>query len=352
VKKAYLAVLVVCILMPLSLFITSPIQPVEWTPDPLAQLTGDFEKNTRLDTVRLLLEGQLAEPEDIAFDSQGWLYTGLKDGRIVKFAPQIPDSLITIANTGGRPLGLRFSPNGYLIVADAAKGLLEITLEGEIRTLVTEYQGVNLRLIDHVDVAKNGDIYFSDATARFGLDDHILDFIEATATGRIFKYSALTQQTSLIIEGVFFANGVALGPNDDYLLIAETGKSRVLKHMLTGPDTGKTSVFIDQLPAMPDNIYFDEDDTFWVGLVAMRDWRVESLASYPALRKIMGGIPVQMIKPAKGYGFVMGVNTNGEVTHNYQTESAYTTITSAVRHDGKLYLGSLFEDGVAVFDLE
>jgi sugar lactone lactonase YvrE len=349
-KRMLIVLLLFALLVPLILYWISPVEPVSWKPDPISRLIGIFEKNNALDDVSIIAAGKLPEAEDIVFDANGWLYTGLNDGRIVKFDPNKPDEIIQVANTGGRPLGLRFDASNNLIVADAQLGLISVSPKtGDIKVLVDSFEGRKLLLVDHVDIAANGDIYFSDASGKFGLSTYLLDFIEASSTGAVYKYSPNTQTTTLLMEGLFFSNGVALGPNDAYLLVAETGRARILKHNLSAPAKGQTEVFIDSLPAMPDNIFFDEQGTFWVGLVAMRDWRIEKLSSAPTIRKIIGGIPAELLKPKESYGFVVGIDLEGDITHNLQTEFAYTRITAAIPHNNKLFLGSLESDSVAIY---
>lgn len=350
IKRLLIILLLAVILVPWVLYLISPVEPVSWRPDPVSRLIGTFEKNNTLDDVSIIAAGKLPEAEDIVFDANGWLYTGLNDGRIVKLNPNKPDEIIQVADTGGRPLGLRFDTSNNLIVADAQLGLISVSPKtGDIKVLVDSFEGRKLLLVDHLDIAANGDIYFSDASGKFGMSSYLLDFIEASSTGAVYKYSPKTQTTTLLMDGLFFSNGVALGPNDTYFLVAETGRARILKYHLSGPAQGQTEVFIDALPAMPDNIFFDEQGTFWVGLIAMRDWRVEKLAATPTIRKIIGGIPAELLKPKEGYGFVVGIDLEGTLTHNLQTEFAYTHITAAIPYNNKLFLGSLEGDSIAVY---
>ena len=53
-------------------------------------------------------------PEDITLGKDGYFYTGLQDGRVMRFRDdQQPEEY---ANTGGRPLGMQFDADGNLIV--------------------------------------------------------------------------------------------------------------------------------------------------------------------------------------------------------------------------------------------
>ena len=65
--------------------------------------------------------GKLNGAEDLIFDPiEGVIYTGCKDGWIRQVS--VNDlSINDWVNTGGRPLGLAFAPNGDILVADAIK---------------------------------------------------------------------------------------------------------------------------------------------------------------------------------------------------------------------------------------
>ena len=65
-------------------------------------------------------------------------------------------------------------------------------------------------------------IWFSDASQRFDIHAGFADIIESQSTGRIFSYDPRTQQTTLEMDGLAFANGVVLSPDEDFLLVNET----------------------------------------------------------------------------------------------------------------------------------
>jgi sugar lactone lactonase YvrE len=324
----------------------------------MQDLSGVFAKNKRLDSAIVLFKDMVDAPEDVVVGPDEAIYTGLANGDIVRISLQSlsnnsprAETIEIIANTQGRPLGIKFDQAGNMIIADASKGLIKLDTNGDFTVLASEFDGKKMLLVDYLDIAQNGDIYFSDASTRFGLDDHLLDFVETSMTGRIFKYSPVTQELKLVMDGLFFANGLALGPNDEYLIVAETGKARLLKHHISGDKKGQTEIFIDQLPAMPDNVSFNGKDKFWIGMVTLRDWRIDAMASWPSLRRIVGNVPTSLLAPTSGYGFVLSIDTQGKVIDNLQTEGQYTQITAAIEHGDKLILGSLKEKGVAIYPL-
>ena len=76
------AALIVIILLAMM---RSSIDPVEFVPEPNMGLTGMLASNDAIKSVTLLLEGVGFGPEDIAIGLDDWMYTGYRDGRIVRF---------------------------------------------------------------------------------------------------------------------------------------------------------------------------------------------------------------------------------------------------------------------------
>lgn len=79
--------------------------------------------------------------------------------------------------------------------------------------------------------ASDGTIYFSDASSKFGFHNWHLDLLEARPNGRLLKYDPLEKKTTVVLANLTFPNGVALSPNEDYLLVCESWKYAVEVHI-------------------------------------------------------------------------------------------------------------------------
>jgi len=329
-----------------------PITPAAWTPPVAPTLTGQYEQNNRLAHTDRLSLGDGRSPEDVAIDSGGRIYGGFDDGRIIQLQPDGTQPHI-FANTQGRPLGLAFDPAGNLIVADAIKGLLAIDKSGTIKVLATEVDGAKFGCLNDLDVAVDGTIYFTEASRKFPMSQFANDILEHQPNGRFLAYDPKTQKTRTIVDGIYFANGVALSPDQSFALVNETGLYRVLKVWLTGPKQGQRDVFIDNLPGFPDGISSNGKGKFWLALVTPRDAVFDKILPYPFARKIVYRLP-QVLQPApKRYSFVLGLDENGKVVDNLQNGAAdcYAEIANVVEHDGVLYFGSIAESTIGKFSL-
>ena len=329
------------------LFWPVPIDPAAWTPPEAPAKIGVYEPNTHLSAMGRIGAGAGVGPEDVAIDRQDRIYCGMQDGRIMRFQADGSQHEI-FADTKGQPLGLQFDASGNLVVCDAYKGLLSIAPEGSITVLSTEQGGVPFRLTDDVDIAADGTIYFSDAPFKFTGAEYMADLMEHQPNGRLLAYDPGTKTTRLVLDKLYFANGVAVSPDQSFVLVAETGKYRVQRYWLTGPQKGESDIFIDNLPGFPDGISSNGKDTFWLALIQCPESRkdTDSTLPQPFIRKIFMRLPESVNAP-KNDGFVLGLDMDGRVIYNLQDPSgSYVQISSVEEHDGMLYLGSITEDAI------
>ncbi|HEU4768119.1 MAG TPA: SMP-30/gluconolactonase/LRE family protein [Pyrinomonadaceae bacterium] len=334
------------------LFAPVSITPGAWTPPAAPALTGQYQQNTRLSTIERLSVGDGHNPEDVALDVQGLIYAGYEDGRIVQLQPDGTQPRL-FANTHGRPLGLVFDRAGNLIVTDALKGLLSVSPAGEIKVLATEADGVKFGCLNDVDVAADGTIYFSEASSKYPMSQFATDIIEHQPNGRLMAFNPQMQKPRTLLKGLYFANGVAVSPDQTFVLVAETGKYRIQRLWLKDPKEGMVDTFIDNLPGFPDGISSNGEDKFWLALVTPRQSLFDRVLPHPFLRKMIFRLPKFLHPAPQRYSFVVALDQQGRVVENLQNGSSdcYAQIANVVERDGKLYFGSIGEDTIGRFPL-
>ena len=336
------------------LFLHAPnIEPAPYAPPIAPKMEGALRENSALSSVKLLAEGKLNGPEDIAVGNNGNVFTGLEDGRIVKISPD--GEVVTFAETGGRPLGLQWGPSGDLIVADGVRGLLTVNLEGEVTVLVPRAETVPLEMADDLDVSSSGLIYFSDATGPEVGMDYYQDLMIHRPLGRLLRFNYYTDDLEVLLTGLYFANGVALSPDEDFVLVSEMSEYRITRLWLKGPRVGDRDVFADNLPGFPDGISGDGDGNYWVAMVSPRMWFVDNIVLPNLwLRKLLMHFPTWTRLSGASYGFIIQLNSEGEIVESLHDPSgkSLSGITNVVERDGKLYIGTLEGDAVGVYDRE
>jgi sugar lactone lactonase YvrE len=331
------------------------IEPVAWHPPAIPPYEGRFAFTNSLRKAEKLWRGKLSGPESTAI-KDGYLYTGLTDGNVVRAPIDGSGEPEVVADTGGHPLGMKFDAAGNLIICDADKGLLCLTPEGEVKVLTDEVEGRQINVADDLDIAPDGKIYFSDISSQYTLAQVDYAIMEDKPLGELICYDPTTKRSRVVLDKLRLANGVAVGPDGDYVLVNQTLGFCVTRLWLKGPKAGQSEPFVPNLPGGPDNITFNGKETYWVALAYPRFPRLEALASRPFKKKLMMRLPRFFALVPEffnglnlpTFGLLVGVDMEGNITHFMDAkDNAIGMVTSVLEHEGYLYLGSLMSDYVA-----
>jgi len=317
------------------------LDPLGYQPQPAPPMTGVLAPNEALRAAELFAADKVDGPEDVAVDAAGRMYGGTRDGKIARVTAA--GAVDTFAETGGRPLGLAWDADRNLIVADARKGLLSIDPKGRVSTLSAGTDGRPFGFTDDVDVAVDGRIYFSDASSKYGYGEHLLDMLESRPHGRLLRYDPSSQRTEVLLDGLYFANGVAVSKDNSYVLVVETARYRIERYWLRGAKAGTAELFADNLPGFPDGVSRGTHGRYWVAMFTTRNPAADWLAPRPFAKKMLSRLPKWMWPKPVPYGLVLALDHRGQITEALHDPdgSQVPTITSVEEHQGYLYLGSL-----------
>lgn len=188
--------------------------------------------------------------EGPAFDRDGNLcFVDWETSRIIALAPS--GEVKEIFNTGGIPAGLAVDQDGSLWVADEGDhihGLLRIDRDGSSRVVIDSYEGSSLNGANDLIFAADGSVFFSDPWGS-SAETPIGGFYRLRRDGRLDRLDS----------GLAFPNGVALSPDERYVYLAETYRTRILRYELrpdghvgpkeewaqTGPPSGPDGMAVD-----------------------------------------------------------------------------------------------------------
>lgn len=363
--RAVLAVLAVLAIGALAYltFAPVPVEPLAWTAPEAPGYTGAHVRNKRLANLQYLDLGAESGPEGMAMGPDGKVYAAVASGAIVRLNAD-GSGLEKWADTGGRVLGIDFDPQGRLIAADAMRGLLAIGADRKPELLVDHVAGDPIRYANSVAVAKNGRIYFTDSSRRFGAREwggtfnaSLHDIVEHSSTGRLLEYDPATRRTRTVMRDLCFANGVALSADEARVFVAETGEYRVWSVDPAANDlSAKTSVaggprakvLLANLPGYPDNLTRGSDGRIWLGLVKPRGAAVDRLSGQPFLRKVMLRLPKALWPIPPAYGHVLAFDESGTVLADLQDPSGrYPETTGVIETAERLYIQSLHAKSLA-----
>ncbi|GAA2994358.1 SMP-30/gluconolactonase/LRE family protein [Actinokineospora diospyrosa] len=320
------------------------IDPVVWR----APRAGKPPRGSALPPLTVLPVGGKGT-EDVLVDAEGRVLTGVEDGRILRIADGAAE---VVADTGGRPLGLEFYPDGRLLVCDADRGLLLVdAANGEVEVLIPA--GPNLRVCNNAAVADDGTVYFTNSTDRFDLEFWKADLLEHSGTGRLLRRDP-DGSVHTLLSGLQFANGVALAPDGSCVVVADVWEYRLRRVWLTGERQGHADVLAENLPAFPDNISTGSDGLLWIAMASPRDALVDLLLrTPPVLRKLLWRVPERLQPKEKRTVWARALDfATGAVVRDFRgAVPDFHMVTGVREHRGRVHLGSLEERAIAWFDL-
>jgi sugar lactone lactonase YvrE len=327
----------------------TPINPVVWQPPSAPTRARQRSSERRFDPSIVSLPG--CGPEDVVVDSNGAVYVGVQDGRILRLREDLPPE--QVADTGGRPLGIEIASDGTLIVCDCSRGLLRVDpTSGAVDVLVDEIAGNRIKFCNNSTIARDASIYFTDSSTHFGQPEYVADLLEHSGTGRVLRRDQ-SGAVELVADGLDFANGITLSPAQDFLVVAETGGYRLQRIWLSGPRSGEREIFVDNLPGLPDNVSTGSDGLIWVALPSPRNRTLDFLLPRrPILRKIVWALPESFRPRDTPTAWVQAYDLTGRLVHDLQTTHPQLRMVTGVRESGgTVWLGSLESSAVGFFAL-
>ncbi|XP_026667573.1 uncharacterized protein LOC108622829 [Ceratina calcarata] len=291
---------------------------------------SQYDLKNRLQGAEILFAEEVKGPEAFA-SYDGKLYTGIRGGYVVQIEE---DRLIPIVKFGqkcdglwqeekcGRPLGLRFNDRGDLFVADSYYGIFKVNVNTKQYVNIVNssepIDGKVPKICNSLDIAKNGDIYWSYSSAEFPLHDGTYSFL-ANPSGGLVRYNAATKKNEILLNNLGFANGVALSNDESFVIVLECQTSRIIKYHLRGPRAGQHEYFAEGLPGLPDNVQPDGQGGFLVSLVLYVDAEHpalhQSLMPHPYLRKMLTRLLYLIEAPFKLLQDVYPNYCSEKVTH-------------------------------------
>jgi len=324
-----------------------PIDPIAWNAPVDHGLIDPFAQNSMLTAATAIDLGEHEGPEDATLGHDNSVYVTTDGGLVLRIRNRHVEMF---ADTGGRPLGIEVDSDGSLVVANAYLGLQRIDTDGSISTILGSVDGIIPVYPNNLAIAQDGKIYFTEASSKFGADEYrgtydasLLDIMEHGGHGGVFVFDPATGTTEQLLDELNYANGIAISEDNSFLVVAETSSYRVLKHWLSGPDSGTTEVLLKNLPGFPDNLKSGKAGRFWLGFAAPRNDLLDKLSDKPWLRKAVQRLPAVFRPKAVPASHVIAFNGDGEILMNmHDPDARFPTLTGVLETQRSLYLTTLF----------
>ncbi|KAH9704634.1 Str synth domain-containing protein [Citrus sinensis] len=269
------------------------------------------------------------------------------------FSPSVSSlaSLLSISKESSSMKGLTKLGEGCVNHPEdvSVVGLLKVTEEG-VEAIVPDASFTN-----DVIAASDGTLYFTVASTKYTPTDFYKDMAEGKPYGQLRKYDPKLKETTVLHEGFYFANGIALSKNEDFVVVCESWK----RYWLKGDRAGILDAFIENLPGGPDNINLAPDGSFWIGLIKMNQTGVRAIQKCREKWELLDAYPglISLLLPMgsdAGARVVKVDGNDGKIIRDFNDPDAtyISFVTSATEFDGNLYLASLQSNFIGILPLD
>ncbi|KPJ18241.1 Adipocyte plasma membrane-associated protein [Papilio machaon] len=356
--------------------------------EPTQPRSGVLAPNAALNNADKLFTNKLIGPESFLIYN-GELYTGLATGEVVKISPGGHITFVTKIGqpcTGlsqehicGRPLGLEIDEkNNILYVADAYYGIWKVNLKNDKKQLlVLPNEAIDDRypkIFNDIALDKSGNLYWTHSSSDYDLKDGAMTPL-SDPSGRLSFYNSKTNRSNVLVDDLWFPNGVVLSPDSQFVLVSESNRYRLLKYYINGPKKGKTETFAAGLPGIPDNLKVLPDGSgvivsLYVAFDDENPLLSRTLAATPLARKFLARlirmieIPFEFLNEQYPHVIleeivykighfsslsgilpqssgILQLNWDGEIIASYfNTDKSIGTVSDAIVYNDKLYIGS------------
>jgi sugar lactone lactonase YvrE len=287
-------------------------------------------------------------PEGVAISKGGRVFGGLENGKIISMTQEGGDEKIHFT-IDARPLGMIFDENEVLWIASSEGCLLKSwPTEGRFRKVLCRVDGIPIAFPNDLALGRKGEIYFSD-TSNKALDRLALDLLESRGRGRLIKYEPKSNKSTVLMQGLHFANGVAISKDMSKIYVAETSRNRIISLNL---NTGERVVLIDDLPGYPDGIS-QRDGVVWIALVDKRSKMLDGFSRWPLVRKALARMPAFLVPYPPMQARIMGISESGRILRDFNDPEgvSFRRPSSVLIWNDHLFVGSLVESGFGIIKL-
>jgi hypothetical protein len=204
-------------------------------------------------------------------------------------------------------------------------------------------------------------VWFSAPTREHTLEQVELDVWDSRPSGRLVRYDPATGEARVVLDNLFYANGVALADDGSFVLVNEFLAFRIRRLWLSGDKAGAHDIFADGLPGYPDNITLTPSGSFLVGLSLARIPALDAQRERPWAVKAIYRLPGFLKPPPQYPGFLLEFGADGQLQRMVADETPGKTaqvtagaVLPAASPDEpvKVVMGSLLVPAVRKLELE
>lgn len=183
-----------------------------------------------------------------------------------------------------------------------------------------------------------------------------MDLFEGRPHGQIYVYDPSTKATELLLDGLYFPNGIAVSPDQQSLYFSETFANRLSKYILKGDQAGTYVSVLEGLPGSPDNIKFNSKGQLWVAIPSFRDALSDKLLKFLPIKRLLARLPgwihEELVNTREMGGILVDVNRMRLLKILRSKEvSKIKMVTTILEKNDTLYFGSVSDNALGIVKL-
>lgn len=231
----------------------------------------------------ILMEGLSIPEGPVVLPDGSWLVVEMGEDR--GCVSRLSDNFKTrteLAKTG-RPNGLAIDGDLNIWVAESnPPALLRMDLAGKVETILTASPDGPFLFPNDLCFGPDGKLYFTDSGVTF-LDFApggvvVENYLSLTYDGRVYRMDVDTYELETLATGIKFTNGLAFGPGDKHLYVAETITGDIIRYDWSPAGLGAPEIFGNTIAPDapegikgPDGMAFDTSGNLYVAVFAQGD---------------------------------------------------------------------------------
>ncbi|WP_419913940.1 SMP-30/gluconolactonase/LRE family protein [Hoeflea sp.] len=237
---------------------------------------------------KILHEGALF-PEGALFHEGAHFFVELVADRVVKLDGG--NHVVFWDGNGCAPASVIDHDGGFVVACNGGSAIVRLDADGnELWRKGRDDSGVNMNQPNDLTHGGNGDLWFTASGAPDPAQQ---------PQGQVFHMTAGGDVT-LAAEGLSYANGLAVVPNGNTLLVADMFTSRILAYPIEGSSLGEPKVWADlasiapngdgALPPFPDGMEFGPDGNLYIAI-----WGGKKIVVLDAAGEVAKEIPTPLL---------------------------------------------------------
>src|SRR5262245_16135037 len=209
------------------------------------------------------------EAEGVVIDKEGNAWGGGRNGKVYEVSPDGKVHEVAQLPAGSIPNGVTLDRAGNFVYCDLGKkAVMRLSPDGKVSMIADRVGSLALSLPNFCSYDAEGNLYVSNSSTQD--IDHVLSELEKPAPNGALVRIRPDGRGEIVAEGIYFANGTAIDPNEDAVYVLESSRDDCLRIQIKKDGTfGKPEVYSKDFPALPDGMAFDVDRNLYVTLPAV-----------------------------------------------------------------------------------